>query len=74
MTNFRYIAIVNLFKYPIFKQHFRVLCVFFFNLFLRERERRQGRERGRGRVPSRLFTVSTEPDMGLELTNHGVMP
>ena len=27
------------------------------------------RERGRQRIPSRLHAVSTEPDMGLGLTN-----
>ena len=31
------------------------------------------RERERERIPSRLLNVSTEPDMGLELTNHEVM-
>ena len=34
----------------------------------------QGRaERERERIPSRLFTVSTEPDMELKLTNHEIM-
>ena len=28
------------------------------------------RERERERIPSRLHPVSTEPDAGLELTNH----
>ena len=28
-----------------------------------------GGKRGRERIPSRLHSVSTEPDMGLELTN-----
>ena len=38
---------------------------------LREKERvqRRGRERGRGRIPSRLGVASTEPDVGLEVTN-----
>ena len=27
------------------------------------------RQRGRERIPSRLSTVSTEPDAGLDLTN-----
>ena len=35
----------------------------------REREREQGTGRERERIPSRLHTVSTEPDVGLELTN-----
>ena len=43
----------------------------------RERERESkpgsGRERGRERTPSRLRAVSTEPDMGLKLTNHEIM-
>ena len=55
-------------------------------LFLREGERerqggreyastgtlRTGRER-RHRIPSRLRTVSAEPDEGLELVNHEIM-
>ena len=31
------------------------------------------RERERERIPSRLLTVSTEPDVGLELTNCEIM-
>ena len=31
------------------------------------------RERGRERIPSRLHTVSIEPDAGLELRNHEIM-
>ena len=31
------------------------------------------RERGRERIPSRLHTVSVEPDVGLELTNREIM-
>ena len=31
------------------------------------------RERGRERIPSRLCTVITEPDVGLELTNREIM-
>ena len=54
--------------------------LFFFNvyLFLRERrseretecERGRGREQGRHRIQSRLQASSTEPDAGLEPTNH----
>ena len=50
----------------------------FIYLFLRERERdrestcRGGTER-RDRIPSRLCTISTEPDAGLELTNCEIM-
>ena len=36
---------------------------------LREREQDRGRERERERIPSRLRTASTEPVVGLELTN-----
>ena len=31
------------------------------------------RERRRERIPSRLHTVSTEPNVGLELTNGEIM-
>ena len=34
---------------------------------------RAERERERGRIPSRLHTVSTEPDAGLELMIHEIM-
>ena len=33
----------------------------------------RGRERGRERIPSRLHTVSAEPDVGLETTNCEIM-
>ena len=33
-----------------------------------EREHGTDREKGRGRIPSRLCTVSTKPDVGLDLT------
>ena len=51
-----------------------LLKFFFFNvyLFLRERERKQGRDKERGRpeleARFRLSAVSTERDTGLELT------
>ena len=38
-----------------------------------EREQGRGRERRRERIPSRLRAVSTEPDVGLERTNHDVV-
>ena len=46
------------------------LCPFLktiLQVYLRERqnEQRRGRDRGRERIPSRLHTVSTEPDAGL---------
>ena len=33
----------------------------------------KGREKGRKRIPSRLHSVSTEPDARLKLTNHEIM-
>ena len=57
---------------------FFTIC--FFNVYLfilrekeREREQGRGRHRGRERIPSRLYTVSTEPDVGLTLTNCELM-
>ena len=45
--------------------------------FETEKERKLGRgrerERERERILSRLYTISTEPDSGLELTNHEIM-
>ena len=46
-----------------------------------EREREQTcrsrggteRERGRQRIPSRFYTVSVEPDKGLDPMNHEIM-
>ena len=35
---------------------------------MRASEQGRGRERGRERIPSGLHAVSTEPDMGLDLT------
>ena len=49
------------------------------DLFIFEREREQVHEQGRGRerwgerIPSRLCTVSSEPDMGLEPVNCDIM-
>ena len=34
---------------------------------------RGGAERGRERIPSRLHTISAEPDAGLEPTNRDIM-
>ena len=55
-----------------------LLSFFFFNFLslfiLRKRMRRVRAERGgRERIPSRLHTVSTEPNAGLELTNREIM-
>ena len=33
----------------------------------------EGRRERRERIPSRLCAMSTEPDAGLELTNHEIM-
>ena len=33
----------------------------------------RGSERGREGIPSRLRAGSTEPDVGLDLTNHEIM-
>ena len=38
----------------------------------RESDRERERERERERIPSRLCTVSTEPDTGLDLMNHEI--
>ena len=52
-------------------EHF--LLLYFFMFILREQEsvhtyeQGRGRERERGRIPSRLHTISTEPYMGLNL-------
>ena len=45
----------------------------FYLFILRERLSRQGAQRGREKIPSRLCTVSREPDMGFELTNCEIM-
>ena len=45
-----------------------------FIYFERDSKRSRGRERERReRIPSRLCTVSTEPDAGLNLTNCEIM-
>ena len=47
-----------------------------FILFEREREsrgRERERERGRRRIPSRLHTVSTEHNAGLDLINSEIL-
>ena len=41
-----------------------LMFLYFIIYFEREREQGRGRERGRERIPSRLCTVSTEPDVG----------
>ena len=38
-----------------------------------EREHEQGRGREQERIPSRLHTISAEPDVGLEPTNCKIM-
>ena len=54
------------------------ICSFsFLSLFIyfgkRAQIREEQRERERERIPSRLHTVSTEPNAGLELTNREIM-
>ena len=41
----------------------------------RERVHKQGRDResGKEKIPSRLHAVSTEPNVGLDLTNREIM-
>ena len=62
-----YISIQLVFK--------NVLCLFIY--FERERERehtwRRGREREEDRIPSRLCTISTELNAGLEHVNRKIM-
>ena len=47
------------------------IIFFFLSFFInfREKASRGSAERERERIPSRVSTVSTEPDLGLELTN-----
>ena len=47
--------------------------MFIYLCFERERERGRSRERRRKRIPSRLRTVSAEPDAGLDPTDHELM-
>ena len=63
--------------------HKKTLCFFFYNFFKfiyfereRERERERAgsdRKRGREKIPSRLHTVSLEPDMGPKSMNCEIM-
>ena len=40
----------------------------------REREKAErGREKGRERIPSRLYSVTAEPETRLKLPNHEIM-
>ena len=54
----------------------KLLLLLFLKFIYVEREREQGRSRERGiereRIPSRLHTVSTEPDAGLKPMNHEI--
>ena len=42
-------------------------------MFIFERDRERERERERERIPSRLHTVSAEPEAGLKLMNCEIM-
>ena len=50
-------------------------CFFcFLSLFLYfGRKRERAAERGRERIPSRVYTVITEPDAGLDFMSHKIM-
>ena len=52
-----------------------VLLLFFLSLFFIyfEREWEGGAEREEERIPSRFHTISSEPEVGLELRNHEIM-
>ena len=56
-----------------------MVCLFVFKFIYFERQTEcvcagEGqRERGRERIPSRLHTVSTEPNTGLDLRNSEIM-
>ena len=50
-----------------------LMFIYFERERARERGRGRGRERGRERSPVRLHTVSPEPNMALDLTNHEIM-
>ena len=70
---FRYIGMNKVSK----NKHYQII-LFFLSLFiLRERERAhkwgRGRKKGRERIPSKPCAVSTEPNMGLDLTNLEIM-
>ena len=59
----------------ILTSHQFYLFLMFILFILRERESTQvwgGAERGRERIPGRLCPVSTESDLGLDLTNHEI--
>ena len=55
------------------KCYFILLCLFIYFERGREGGRERERERERERIPSRLCTVSAEPDVRLKLMNHEIM-
>ena len=80
LVNFCILRVVN--KITInYSAHHQVFCVFFnVYLFLKERQSVSGggaeRERQgdtESQAGSRLWIVSTEPDTGLEATNHEII-
>ena len=52
---------------------YRVLSLFISFERDGESEQGRGRERGRESISSRISTISMEPQVGLELTNHEIM-
>ena len=57
----------DLLHWPSFLSFLKIIYLFW------EREGRRGRERERERTQGKLHAVSTEPDVGLELTKHEIV-
>ena len=77
-SNYRYVSwlmLPNILLIYYFSAFF--FFFLFWSLFIWETERERvgerQRERGRERIPSRLHTVTVEPDVGLKLTNRKIM-
>ena len=71
------VSYLLLISYHLSPLSFSCLCIYFERESVSTREWRKGREREgdreRERIPSRLCSVSTEPDMALDPTNHKIM-
>ena len=67
--------LLKLILIQLFRKEAETLNFFFKLCFERETgcEQGRGRERGRERIPSRLYAVSTEPDAGLGLMEWEIM-